>query len=190
MTNKYKELINQHQASSLKQVLEEALNYHFENFARLEKLGEPFSMRDRMKIVEVTVRMKANMTIKFEVQAYINHLRRLKHFIKYLQRNGGFEEPREPELRQIWRDIMEKDGVVNVLANKWAVHRSVDDPRGESESLHLGVLLNLEGTVTMWGNGHMFLAFDKYEFYLFHYHQRALKFVNWVFDAVESNENK
>ena len=185
MTGAYKQLIEETQASTLKQVLKEALNYHFSNFMELEKLAEPYSIEDGSKLSDVAVRMKANTIIKFETQAYINHLRRLKHFINYLQKNGGFEEPENSELKQVWNDIMEVDGVVNMLANKWAVHRSADDPRGESDSLHLAVLLNLEGTITMWGNGHMFLSFDKYEFYLFHYHSKAIKFVDWVFDTID-----
>jgi len=185
MSGIYKKLIEEKQASSLKQVLQEALKYHFSNFTELEKLAEPFSVEDRMGITDAAVRMKANSTIKFEVQAYINQLRRLKHFIKFLQSRGGFDEPQDPELKQVWDDIMEKDGVVNLLANKWAAHRSVDDPQGESDSLHLAVLLNLEGTITMWSNGHLYLSIEEYEFSLFHYHSKALKFVDWVFETIE-----
>lgn len=183
---KYKKLIEENQISSLKRVLKDALEYHFLNFTKLEKLAEPYSIEDKTKIADAVVRLRANTTIKFELQAYINQLRRLKHFIKFLQEKGGFGEPKDPELKQIWYDIIEDKGVINMLANKWAAHRSVDDPKGESDSLHLAVLLNLEGAVTMWGNGHIFLSIDKYEFYLFHYHFKALKFIDWVFETVEN----
>lgn len=185
MSGKYRKLIEEKQAPSLKQVLHEALKYHFSNFKKLEELAEPYSMKDRMGITSAAVRMKANTTIKFEVQAYINQLRRLKHFIRYLQKKKRFKEPEDPELKQIWDDITRDDGVINMLANKWAAHRSVDDPRGESDSLHLAVLLNLEGAITMWSNGHLFLSIERHSFSLFHYHPKALKFVDWVFKAVE-----
>ncbi len=181
----YDKLIKENQADSLKQVLNEALKYHFSNFKKLEELAEPYSVKDRMGIVDAATRMKANTQIKFEVQAYVNHLRRLKHFINYLQSNGGFKEPNKPELKQVWKDIVHKDGVINILANKWAVHRSIDDPRGEDNSLHLAVLLNLEGAITMWGNGHLFLSIGRHEFYLFDYHPKALKFIKWVFEKIE-----
>jgi len=188
MLETYKKLIEEHQASSLKRVLQVALEYHFSNFKKLEELAEPYSVKDRMGITSVAVRIRANSEIKLEVQAYINQLRRLKHFINYLQKHGGFEASTDPELKQVWNDIMERNGVVNLLANKWASHRSVDDPKEEeSDALHLEVLLNLESTITTWGNGHLCLQIKNYSFYLFHYHHKALKFIDWVFEAIESN---
>ena len=182
----YKVLIHSHQASTLKEVLKDALKYHFENFSRLEELGDPAILTSGdQPIEEVTARMRANTHIKFEVMAYINQLRRLKHFINYLKKNGEFSPPDNSDLLQVWKDIMDEDGVINILANKWTAHRSVDDPRNESDSFHLAVLLNLESTITMWGNGHMYLSFDRYEFYLHHHHPSILEFVNWVFNTLE-----
>jgi hypothetical protein len=145
----YKKLIEEHRTSSLQNVLNKALDYHFNNFTKLEVLAEPFGIKDGMSIDDVAERMKANSEIKLEIQAYINHLRRLKHFIKYLQKAKSIVEPTDLELKQIWKDIISDDGMVNTLANKWAVHRSVDDPRDETDSLHLEVLLNLESEITM-----------------------------------------
>lgn len=188
MSGLYKSLVEENQIISLRRVLKKALNYHFSHFVKLERLGEPYSLEDRMGKIDFQTRFQANTTIKFEVQAYICQFRRLRHFIKYFQRQGIINEPRESEMKVIWRDLMENNGVVNLLANKWATHRSADDPRKEdTELLHLEVLLNLDGPVTMWGNGHIFLSIDKYAFYLFDYHPKALKFVDWVFEVIENN---
>ena len=107
----------------------------------------------------------------------------------FLQKKEMICEPEDGELKQIWYDILDSKGVVNVLANKWSAHRSVDDPKGESDSLHLAVLLNLESTITMWGNSHLFLSIEKYEFYLFHYHPKVLKFIDWVFATIEKSRS-
>lgn len=183
----YKKLIEEHRASSLQNVLKKALDYHFINFTKLETLGEPFSIKDGTPMDDVAVRMKANSEVKLEIQAYINHLRRLKHFIKYLQKTNRVVEPTDPELKQVWDDILKDKGMINMLANKWAVHRSIDDPRNESDSLHLEVLLNLEGEMTMWGNGHLYLSIDNHEFYLFYYHPRVVKFIAWLFGKIRSD---
>lgn len=183
----YKKLIEENQSPSLKRVLKGAVDYHFSNFTKLEKLAEPYSLRDRMKMVDAVTRLKANDVIKFEVQAYINHLRRLKHFIRFLQKAKKISRPENTKWKEIWYDIMDDNGVVNLLANKWAVHRSADDPRKEDTyNLHLTVLLNLEGPITMWGNGHMYLSIDKHQFYLFHYHPKVLNFIDWIFSKLES----
>lgn len=184
MLSSDQDLIKQHQISTLKNVLQKALNYHFSNFKKLEKRANPYpeGQESRYKLI---TRMKANSEIKLEVQAYINHLRRLKHLIKYLQKNKRITEPTDADLKQTWNDLMQDAGMINLLANKWAAHRAIDDPKGETKSLHLEVLLNLEGEVTMWGEDHLFLSIDKYSFYLCHYHPKAIKFIDWVFRNIQ-----
>ena len=177
-------LIDSTQISSLKRVLKEALEYHYSNFVKLEELAKPY-FGANFKIHNTFAHAEAMINIKFEAQAYICQLRRLKHFIIFFQQKKIINEPNDSGLKQIWRDLMQDNGVINMLANKWAVHRSVDDPKDETKELHLEVLLNLDGPVTMWGNNHMYLSIDKYSFYLYDYHPRVLRFINWVFETVE-----
>lgn len=184
-----RQLIAENQASSLKRVLEEALSYHYSNLLALEKIGEPFATKDGESIKDYLPRMKANTNIKFEAQAYLSQYRRLKHFIKHYEKLGLIKKPTDPGLKEAWHDLMDEDGVINVFANKWAAHRSADDPRkGDTDSLHLSVLLNLEGAITFWGNGHMYLSFEKYSFCVFDYHPKALNFCKWVFSDLETAE--
>ncbi len=131
MPNHFKKLIRENQVSTLKQSLISALNYHYSNFIKLEEKAEPYSVKDRMGIVNFAERMKANGTIKFEVQAYVNHLKRLKHFINSFKKKGLIDFPSGKETSEVWRDIMEREGIINLLANKWASHRSVDYPHKE-----------------------------------------------------------
>ncbi len=179
-----KKLLQEKRSSSLEEVLINALPYHFSNFEKFETQGIPFGMNDGDTDVPIGERMRANTLIKFEIQAYINHLSRLKHHIKFLQKQGKINIPTDKELKQIWEDIMLDDGVINLLANKWAVHRSFDDPRGENLGIHLEILLNFEGTVTMWSNGHLYLSLGNHTFSLYHYHPKAMKFVDWFFTEV------
>jgi hypothetical protein len=176
------QLINITRITSFERVLKEALEYHFSNFVKLEKLAKPYfgddDPRDKLEHAQ------AMTTVKFEAQAYISQFRRLKHFLDYFMRKKVIREPENPELKQTWQDLMQKGGVINMLANKWAVHRSADDPKGETNSLHLEVLLNLDGPVTMWGDDHLYLSIGKYSFYLFYYHSKVLKFIDWVFKMV------
>jgi len=183
-TKNEEKLLEEKRSSSLEEVLKNALPYHFSNFEKFERQGIPFGMSGGDTGVPIEERMRANILIKFEVQAYINHLRRLKHHIIFLQKQGKINLPTDKELKQVWEDIMLDDGVINLLANKWAVHRSFDDPRGENLGSHLEILLNFEGTVTMWGNGHLFLSLGNHTFYLYHYHLKAMKFVDWFFTEV------
>lgn len=188
MSNNFKKLIKENQAPTLKQYLLSALNYHYSNFTKLEELAEPYSEKDRAGIVNFAERMKANEVIKFEVQAYINQLKRLKHFINSFKKKGLINEPSEKELSEVWRDIMEKEGVINLLANKWASHRSIDYPsKDDNDLLHLTVLLNLEQVVTMWSNGHLVVDIKDHELNLFLYHQKAINFANWVFSEIDKN---
>ena len=77
------------------------------------------------------------------------------------------------------------DDVINLLANKWAAHRSFDDPKGEDLGTHLEILLNFEGTVTFWVNGHLSLPIGKHEFFLYEYHPKAMKFIEWLFKEIK-----
>jgi hypothetical protein len=177
------EILDKKRSSSLQEVLMIALPYHFSNFEKLEKIGTPYA-EDGENVETFEQRIKANSLIKFEVQAYINHLRRLKHHIKYLQKEGKISPPINEEIKKVWDDLMLDDGIINLIANKWAVHRSFDDPHGENLTTHLEILLNFEGTITMWGNGHMYLSLGKHEFFLYHYHNSAMKFIEWFFTEV------
>ncbi len=176
-------LLDAQRSSSLERVLKSALQYHFDNFSRLELLGKPYPQDQRISVLQ---RMQANTNIKFEAQAYLIHLRRLRHFIKYLEANHLIQPPLEEENLEIWNDILKKNGKLNLLANKWAAHRSFDDERGEDIELHLEVLLNLEGTVTFWSNNHLSLSIDTTEFCLHEYHPKVLKFIDWLFNEINS----
>ncbi len=183
-TNNEEKLLEEKRSSSLEEVLKNALPYHFSNFEKFERQGVPFGMSGGDTGVPIGERMRANTLIKFEVQAYVNHLRRLKHHINFLLKQQVINIPTNQEYREVWDDIMLKDGVINLLANKWAAHRSFDDPQGEDLGRHLEILLNFEGTVTMWGNGHMFLSIGNHTLYLYNYHSKVMKFIDWFFTEV------
>lgn len=183
-TKDEEKLLEEKRSSSLEGVLKHALPYHFSNFEKFERQGVPLGMSGGDTGVPIEERMRANTLIKFEVQAYINHLRRLKHHINFLLKQEAISVPIEQEYKEVWDDIMSDNGMINLLANKWAAHRSFDDPRGEDLGSHLEILLNFEGTVTMWGNGHLYLSIGNHTFYLYYYHPKALNFVNWFFTQV------
>lgn len=188
---RFQKLINERQVPTLKQSLSSSLNYHYSNYIKLEEVAEPFSTKDKEGIVKAAERMNANEHIKFELQAYVNQLKRLKHFINSFRNKGFISEPNQPELAQVWQDIMDKSGVVNLLANKWASHRSIDYPdKDDDDHLHLTVLLSLELGITMWDNGHLYVDIKNKEFNLFHYHEKAINFINWVFGEVEKGVEK
>lgn len=172
------------QVKSLKNVLPKALNYHFSNFKSLEKMAHPDSLIDGKPLKDFASHFESISVIKFEIQAYISQLRRIKHFINSVK----LKEPTDPDLKEVWDAIMNEEGMVNMFANKWAVHRSFDDPRGEDELIHAEVLMNLEGGVTMWQGEHLLLNLGKHEFDLCSFHPKAERFIEWVFDELHNRQ--
>ena len=171
-----------HQLRSLKNVLPRALEYHFSNFQRLEALAKPSSIRDGQKMAEAVPHFVAMTNIKFEVQAYICQLRRIKFFLLSV----GLQEPTELALAEIWHAVVDKDGMISMLANKWAAHRSYDAPQGEDDQLHAEVLLNLDGGVTMWNGDHLVLDLKSHELELCSFHPKVLAFVTWMFQESDA----
>src|SRR3989344_3273782 len=170
------------QILTFQRVLPEALEYHFANFRKLEEKGVPSLYVNRFHTDEEWAEIKKSQAnIKFEVQAYLCQLRRASFFIKSLKLNP----PKDLELKEIWDSVVDKEGMVNVLSNKWASHRSVDYPRGEDESLHKEVLLSLEGGSTSWVGSHLILLLSNFNFNLCEFHPKVLKFINWMFSQTE-----
>ena len=175
------------QILTFQRTLPEALEYHFAHFRKLEEKGAPALYVDRFHTDEEWVEIKQSQAnIKFEVQAYLCQLRRASFFIKSLK----LSPPKDLGLKEVWDSIVDKEGMVNVLSNKWASHRSVDYPRGEDESLHTEVLLSLEGGSTSWSGNHLILLLSNFNLNLCEFHPKVLKFVNWMFSETEKVFNK
>ncbi len=171
------------QILTLRNVLPRALNYHFNNFKKLEEKGAPENSFDKSLTGQEWAEIKeSRLNIKFEVQAYICQLRRTKFFIHSMK----LSPPKDLVLKEIWDSIMDKKGMVNVLSNKWASHRSIDDQRKEdTENLHRDVLLNLEGGATAWQDRCLILQVSGYRLDLCNFHPKVLEFVNWIFSETE-----
>ncbi len=175
------------QIETLKNNLPKALNYHFSNFKKLEVLARPRFGKEEAKGEARKAVFEALTTIKFEIQAYLCQLRRVKHFILSKAISSFNLKPSDSEVKEVWDAIIEKDGMINAFANKWATHRSYDNPKeDDSDSLHAEVLMNLDGGMTMWEEDHMYLAFRKYHFNLCHFHFKVEKFLSWIFHEIEN----
>lgn len=176
--------LRKHQIKSMRAHLPRALEYHFSNFKVQESVAAPSAMQDGEGMSSAAKKFEAREAIKFEVQAYLCQLRRFKFFIESLKKERGLEEPKEPAPQYMWHSIMDKEGLINILSNKWAAHRSFDDPRGEDDLLHAQILINLDGTTTMWGGDHLILGIDKREFDLCEDHPKVIEFISWVFKEI------
>lgn len=185
---KLEEELKKLQTQTLKDNLPKALNYHFSNFKKLEKLARPRFDKDEAIQEDRRTVWESLTTIKFEIQAYLCQLRRVKHFIQSpVIRSLKINEPTDPEIKEVWNAIIKRDGMINALANKWAAHRSYDDPeKDDDDSVHAEVLMNLDGGVTMWEEDHMFLAFGKHHFNLCYFHPKVEKFLSWIFQEIEN----
>lgn len=174
------------QIQTLKNNLPKALNYHFSNFKKLEELARPRFGEEEKEGEARRAGWEALSTVKFEIQAYLCQLRRVKHFILSRAISSLKLEPTEPEIKEVWNAVVEKDGMINALANKWATHRSYDDPKEDDiDSVHAEVLMNLEGGVTFWEEGHMYLAFGTHHFNLCDFHPKVEKFIAWIFKEIK-----
>jgi len=118
-------------------------------------------------------------------KAYLCQLRRARYFIKSLKKSSKLNPPQDSELKEIWDLIVEKRGMIHILSDKWATHRSVDDKRGEDESLHMELLLSLEGGATSWSGDHLILSLSNFNFNLCDFHPKVLKFLHWLFTETE-----
>ncbi|MBS3904200.1 MAG: hypothetical protein KGZ39_02615 [Simkania sp.] len=163
--------------------LPESLEYHFANFKRLEAVGAPELSEHKYHTDEEWVEIRrARENIKFEVQAYLCQLRRAKHFINNLK----ITAPEDLELKEVWDSILNKDGMTNVLANKWATHRSVDNPENETDTFHTEILLSLDGASTSWSSdNHLILLLSDLKFNLCDFHPKVIKFTSWLFSEAE-----
>jgi hypothetical protein len=181
--------LKKEQIDSLKRILEIALNYHFNNYVKLEAQCRPvYSPEGHKPTVTVEESLRARNHIKLEYQAYIIHLRRVNHFIYNL--GERISEPTEEKFKQIWYDIRDEEGVVNLLANKWAAHRSVDWPKTEKEWEQMEVLENLESQKLFWKGDHVYIAIKGKELSLFSYHGQALSFIKWLFENIKDQNEK
>ncbi len=164
--------------------LPESLKYHFANFKKLEEIGAPELSGHKYHTDEEWVEIRrARENIKFEVQAYLCQLRRAKYFINNLK----IVAPKDLELKEVWDSIIEKGGMINILSNKWASHRSIDYPHSEDdEDLHKEVLLSLDGASTSWSSdNHLILLLSGLKFDLCDFHPKVMKFTNWLFLETE-----
>lgn len=164
--------------------LPESLKYHFANFKKLEEIGAPELSGYKYHTDEEWVEIRrARENIKFEVQAYLCQLRRAKYFINNLK----IVAPKDLELKEVWDSIIKKDGMINILSNKWASHRSIDYPHSEDdEDLHKEVLLSLDGASTSWSSdNHLVLLLSGLKFDLSDFHPKVIKFTNWLFLETE-----
>lgn len=177
------------QITSMKGILQNALNYHYSNYALRENeiIGDIFEKWDQKTIEEKNRYFDSFKEIKFEVLAYLLHLRRFRHFIFSLIAKGKISVPRTVLEKEIWTSLMEKGGVLEFYCNKWMAHRSYDDPSGETEHVHLEMLLNLEGSMIMHDNQGVFFSFDSRVLRLSKLHHQILRFIDWVFDEVTKN---
>lgn len=184
---KLEEELKNLQTQTLKTNLPKALNYHFSNFKRLEGLARP-RFGNEEKVGEARKESwEALSVIKFEIQAYLCQLRRVKHYILSSTIRSLSLKPTDPEIKYVWNAILEKEGMINSLANKWAAHRSYDDPeKDDTDSIHAEVLMNLDGGVTFWEEDHMYLAFGKHHFNLCDFHPKVEKFISWIFKEIEN----
>ena len=170
------------QIFSLKRTLPRALEYHFRNFTKLEKSSN--QLVDGIPMEEATVSFNALENIKFEVQAYVCQLGRVKYFLLSMT-SRGLLPPTDPTVKGIWDTIINENGLINVLRNKWASHRSYDWPKSDTDKLHKGVLLNLESSNTNWSGDHLILSLGKHELNLCDFHPKVLKFIDWLFSEVD-----
>ncbi len=168
-------------------MLKKALEYHFFNFQIAERDGSPSATVSWPSLAEADriKHFKALDALKFEAQAYICQAGRLFHFLKSMERYG-INEPTDPELKEVWNNIYES-GAVYVLRNKWAAHRSYDDPKeGDTEFLHQEVLLNLDQSVTMWQGDHNEIHLGKINFHICDFHPKMERFLDWLSKEVEA----
>jgi hypothetical protein len=147
------DFLDEQQIKSFRRSLPAALDYHFTNFQRLEISAvrmfdatwwNDTTLEERLEVAH------ALTNITFEVQAYLNQLRHVSYFLKSRQISQKIVgPPSQPGWREVYDSIMDQNGMIHMLANKWSAHRSYNSPRQEDINLHKEVLLNLSGGVTM-----------------------------------------
>ena len=181
-----KEELKRLQILTLKNNLPNALEYHFSNFRKLEEMARPSFGKKQNQ--DIGIKFSAMTNIKFEIQAYLCQLRRIKHFMLSKQIKEKSIVPDDPDLKEIWYSILDKNGMVNILANKWATHRSYDDPwEDDTDSTHAEVLINLEGGVTMWEEAHLYVSLGGHQLNLCNLHPKVLRFIEWFFVQLEQS---
>jgi hypothetical protein len=179
--------LDEQQIKSIQRALPAALNYHFGNFQGLEKIASPEPDDQRMKELAERIKYaKALTNITFEVQAYLNQLRHIYYFLNSSQiKTRNIALPPKPELRDVYDSIVNKNGMVYMLTQKWSAHRSYDYPwKGDDERLHREVILNLSGGVTMWLDGHCLISLKNHTLDLCSFHPKVIDFLDWLFQEL------
>lgn len=190
MTNYPQKFLLAQQILTMRRKLPIALDYHFNNFLKLQELASleldhELVQEDRLP----TINAMAN--IMFEVQAYISQARRLRYFLKNMIIKELLTEPHNKDLKKIWDYFMDDNGTVNLLGNKWAAHRSYDDPKGnDNDSLHAEVLLNLDGAGTFWKSEpkQLIVYLGDIELNLNKQHSEIKYFITWAFSQPKLKE--
>jgi hypothetical protein len=183
--NEIMTFLDEQQIISIRKSLPAALKYHFTNFQRLETLAAPkfgeLTMEERLEHVQ------AITNIKFEAQAYLNQLRHIYYFlISPSIKSKNISPPSQPELRDVYDSIMDKNSAVQMLMQKWAAHRSYDAPwTGDNDNLHSQVLLNLSNRTNIWsGDGHFLLCLQDHPLDLCSFHPKVINFLDWLFQEL------
>lgn len=163
------------------------LQYHFGRFLTLEEIAKPSNDVNWNEKTDEERRkcFDAKEQIKYEIEAYINKLGKFAIFCFELSNELNIVKPEQESFAEVW-DSLRKDGVIYELRNKWTAHRSFDKPRGEDDDLHLEVLLNLEGPVTIWEEDKFILYFQEFSLHLHDYHPKFLLFLDWFISEVRS----
>ena len=164
------------------------LQYHFDRFCSLEELAKPSNQSNWSDKTDEERKecFKAQETIKYEVEAYINKLGKFARFYFELSKELSIERPNQQRLVEVW-DSLRDGGVIKELRDKWTAHRSFDKPeKGDTKNLHLEVLLNLEGPVTFWDEDKFAIYFQKLNLNLDDYHPKFLSFLDWFISEVQS----
>lgn len=179
--------LREQQIFSASRYLPAALEYHFENFKKMEALGwlGMIDRPDKLNKSEREPRFNALLNIKFEAQAYLCQLRHLYFFLSSEQIKEKIKEPEDEELLETWNSVMKKDGVIYLFSNKWAVHNCYDCPWKGDEIYHKAILFSLNTQITSWYNGHLILTLNENKLDLCFWHSKIMNLIKWVFDELK-----
>lgn len=183
-----KNFLEKLQTQTMENGLLHALEYHYSNYARYEKVivkEHPFDKSDSTlkRQLKMNVFSESLRPVKLELMAYLLWIKRFRCFLI----NRNVLEPKDIMLKGVWHSIMDRGSVVAYgdilyLINKWVAHRSIDDPRDEVTITHLEMLFNLEGTSIMSKeNGYIFVSLSGHTLTLSEQHQHIIELVKWVF---------
>lgn len=164
------------------------LNYHFDNFSSLEKKAKPSNLENwEEKTEEERLEcFNSKDFIKYEIEAYVSKLGKFAKSCFVLSKEFDIKKPQQMDLLYIWNSLRD-GGVVKELRDKWAAHRSYDDPRGfDTDKMHMEVMFNLEGPMTYWEGDKCIFLFQELRFDLHDYHPKFLLFLKWFVSEIET----